>query len=346
MSPMHFTARDLHPAQTAYVYGDLPVMQSTAQHSMIRRPGLARHQQGITLVELMVGIAIGLMTVGIALGALMASRNVTTTVSDASQLQQQAGYIFRVIGTQLRQTGSLRLNLGPTSDPVEGRSTNYVEKVAFEAKVNGFDPATDVIKGVDSPSSSEFKLEVGFRNYAEELFDVAGVKTQLSDCLGLAEKTEAKEGNDAKVSSSFVLNTDKNQIECAGSRLPPLEGAGGGGGIAAIKKEPLADRVANFSVRYLLQSERLASYGNPQIQYLNASDVAGRWPQVTAVEVCIVLYGTEAMSLPEDASYSDCPAANGTVTTKKMSEQTGERKNRLHMVFRNVYQLRSQGLIG
>lgn len=347
MSPMYQTAREMHAAQTTSAPGALSLMQSPDRTTTNGRPNLARHQRGITLVELMVGIAIGLMTIGIALGALMASRTMTTTVSDASQLQQQAGYIFRVIGTQLRQTGSLRLNLGPTLDASgQGLSTNSFEKVAFEAKVADFDPAVDSIKGMDSPGSSDFKLEVGFRNYKEQLF--AGMGTQLSDCLGLAvsDKPEVKEGNDAKVSSSFVLNAEKPLLECAGSRLPPREGAGGGGGVAAIKKQPIADRVANFSVRYLLQSEPTASYGNPQIQYVSATGVANRWSQVTGVEVCIVLYGTEIMSLPDTASYSDCPAADGTVATKKMSEQAGDRKNRLHMVFRNVYQLRSQGLIG
>ena len=68
-------------------------------------------QQGVTLIELLVGIIIGLLTVAVAMGALMISRSVTGTVSDSSMLQQQASYAFRVIGQQLSQAGSLRINL-------------------------------------------------------------------------------------------------------------------------------------------------------------------------------------------------------------------------------------------
>ena len=60
-------------------------------------------QRGMSLIELMVGLAIGLLTISVALGALMVSRGVSGTVTDASQLQQQASYAFRVMGQQIRQ---------------------------------------------------------------------------------------------------------------------------------------------------------------------------------------------------------------------------------------------------
>ena len=47
-----------------------------------------RMQRGVTLIELMVGIAIGLLTIAVAMGALMVSRGVSGTVSDASEIQQ------------------------------------------------------------------------------------------------------------------------------------------------------------------------------------------------------------------------------------------------------------------
>ena len=72
----------------------------------IRHPTTIKHQKGATLIELMVGITIGLMTIAVATGALMISRSVSGTVTDASQIQQQASYAFRVIGQQLRQTRS------------------------------------------------------------------------------------------------------------------------------------------------------------------------------------------------------------------------------------------------
>ncbi|MDR0258920.1 MAG: prepilin-type N-terminal cleavage/methylation domain-containing protein, partial [Comamonas sp.] len=68
-------------------------------------------QQGFSLVELMVGMAVGLLVMAAASVALLASRNLSVTVSDASHLQQQASYVLRIIGLQLRQAGGLHLNL-------------------------------------------------------------------------------------------------------------------------------------------------------------------------------------------------------------------------------------------
>jgi type IV pilus assembly protein PilW len=76
-------------------------------------------QRGVTLIELLVGIAIGLLVVAVAMGALMVSRGVSGTVSDASSIQQQAAFAMRTIGLQLRQAGSLRLNLDPGTTVTE-----------------------------------------------------------------------------------------------------------------------------------------------------------------------------------------------------------------------------------
>ena len=53
----------------------------------------------------MVGIAIGLLVVAVAMGALMVSRGISGTVSDASAIQQQGAYAMRTLGMQLRQGG-------------------------------------------------------------------------------------------------------------------------------------------------------------------------------------------------------------------------------------------------
>ena len=66
-----------------------------------------RMQRGVTLIELMVGVAIGLLVVAVAMSALMVSRGVSGTVSDESGLQQQAAYAMRLMAKQMRQAGSL-----------------------------------------------------------------------------------------------------------------------------------------------------------------------------------------------------------------------------------------------
>ena len=74
--------------------------------------------------------------------------------------------------------------------------------------------------------------------------------------------------------------------------------------------------------------------------YTNSAGVAD-WNRVQGVEVCLVLFGTERIDVPAGGvSYTGCDGNAVDITAL-----TGNRTNRMHYVFRNVFQLRSQGLI-
>lgn len=262
----------------------------------------------------MVGITIGLLTVTVALGSLMVSRGISGTVSDASNMQQQSAYVFRVIGQQLRQAGSLYLNLAP-KNPAGGAIDEFAD-VGFELKAKGFDPRNDTIQGNDDPGDKEFKLSVGYRNYTEPLFTSTTAKSLQRNCLG-------EDGTATLVQSQFALDTKDHVLRCAGTATA----------------QPIAENVANFVVRYMRQTA--TTPGTPLIQYVSASDVDGNWRQVQGAEVCLVLFSAEPIDMPAGSSYIDC---DGT-TEVDMTTLTGVRAKRMHMVFRNVYQLRSQGLM-
>ncbi|GBU15323.1 hypothetical protein AwPolaro_07010 [Polaromonas sp.] len=274
-----------------------------------------RKQHGVGLVELMVGVAIGLLTVAMSIASLMVARGVSSSVSDASELQQQAAYAFRIIGQQLRQAGSLRLNMAPQQAPGSTMAIDSAAPVAFETG-GGFDPAIDTLSGMDSPGSGEFQLTVGYRNYTESVHTSASDESLQRNCLG-------ETNSDTLIQSRFTLDSSQNTLRCAGS------------GAA----QPVADNIANFRVRYLLQDATLTP-GNPQIKYANATTVGSDWRRVQGVEICLVRYGTEAIDMPAGSSYTDCDGSTVDMTTL-----TGARTRRMHIVFRNVYQLRSQGLI-
>lgn len=278
-----------------------------------------RAQHGISLIELMVGIAIGLLVIAVAMAALMVSRGVSGTVSDASGIQQQAAYAMRVISLQLRQAGSLRLNLDPGTTFA---SEAYLVPVAFETVVppasspfESFDPAANTLSGTATPVT----LTMGYRRYTEPVFTNATEQALARNCLG----GPADGSTDARLESTFQLTG--NELQCNGN----------GAGV-----QPIVQNVANFQVRYLLQ-DNTTTPGSPTIRFVDASGVAN-WAQVQAVEVCLVLYGIEAIDLPAGSNYTDCDGA----TAVDMSTLAGARARRMHMVFRNVYQLRSQGLIG
>lgn len=284
-------------------------------------------ERGISLIELLVGIAIGLLTMAVAAGALMASRNLSGTVSDATGLQQQASYAFRVIGSQIRQAGSLELNLNPDiAGTAAGQSQEFVP-VAFDAPDPAgvkppFDRNTSTVTGLDSPSATQYALSIGYQNYTETIVDPAGGTinaSQFRDCL----KQNPSATTHPTVFSQFKYragsNASNGELVCLGIGGTP---------------QAIIQNVAAFSLRYGIQT--MASTGIPRMEFVDAATAAiatpprRGWADVYAVEVCLELVGSEVIDTA-GITYTRC---DNTVTS---------RANRIRSVHRQTFQIRSQG---
>ena len=320
-----------------------------ATSAYLANPGIARRpaaraanspwtQRGVTLVELMVGIAIGLLVVAVATSALMVSRGISGTVSDASGLHQQAAHAMRVIGQQVRQAGSLYLNLNPTgaatTDPAAPVALEVVSPGADASGNTSFNPTKDTL-ATQQTSDGRTILGVGYRRYPEPLFD--GTTISLArNCIG---EQGGAGTNDKRIESIFMLDNDGN-LRCGDN--PNSKPSLGFTSLPTSPGQPIIRNVANFRVRYLVQN--LATLGAPQINYVeaasfNTSDLA----RVQGVEICLVLYGDERINLPAGSEYTDCDGSRVDMTA---ADLPANRRNRMHLMFRNVFQLRSQGLVG
>jgi len=102
-----------------------------------------RAQSGASLIELLVGLTLGLMVVAAAIGTLIVSRTASGTVGDLSQLQQQGSYALRVVGIQIRQAGSV----APIKDSVNSL-------YSFKDTFIGFGGNSSVVTGADGAGDS------------------------------------------------------------------------------------------------------------------------------------------------------------------------------------------------
>ena len=281
-----------------------------------------RRQRGVTLIELLVGIVIGLLTVAVAMGALMVSRGISGTVSDASEIQQQGAYAMRVIGQQMRQAGSLRLDLFPAAAQAAAASDafDHLLPVALEARANSASDTWD--PSVNTIGTKNDGPIVGFAKYNEQIS--TSTKTppeepQAFNCLGSA-------GADGDVATYSNFYLKDGQLRCG-------DGPGG-------NDQPIVRNVAAFQVRYLMQ-DITTTPGIPQVNSVaSAPTDPASWPKVQAVEICLELFGNETVDLPEGSTYMGCA---GPVT---YSTLTGVRARRIHLAFRSIFQLRGQGQTG
>lgn len=299
-----------------------------------------RHQRGLSLIELMVGIAIGLMVVAVAGGALMVSRGISGTVSDATMLQQQAAYAFRVIGLQMRQAGGIAINLDPNNLMATGAEPHMLP-VAFETKAGSSLTGAnfDLKTAAHRLTGTDNSLTIGYQRYGEQVFNPADASRPsehlVRNCLGGPRDTAA---NDVYQRVESIFDFSNGDLRCRGNDV--------------TTPQSVIGNVGNFRIRYLLQEG--SNTGRPAIQYVDAASAGTQWQRVTGVEICLVLFGNERINLPSDTSseYTDC---NGTTQVDMSSAASvdmngtaigANRAGRMHLVYRHIYQLRSQGLVG
>lgn len=259
-------------------------------------------ERGATLIELLVGLTIGLLTISVGLGAIMVSRGVTTTVSDTTTLQQQASYVFRVIGQQLRQAGGRPLNTA--ADPRD--AATFVQPTAIT--LSDLPP----IAGLDAPTASQFIISLRYVNASESIYPSPPSSTPIegylvSDCLG---------SNNGIASVPIILN----QFRKNGTDLECSNGIG--------MVQPIISNLVDLRIRYLQQKLSVTD-SQPQFRYASAANLSPTdWPEVYGIEVCLELEGEQVIDTV-GASYTKC---DGTTAT---------RGNKLRMVFKNIFHIRN-----
>lgn len=171
-------------------------------------------QRGVSLIELMVGITIGMLVVLAATGTIVLNRVSSTTISDTASVAQQASLVMRQIGFAVRQAGAF--------EPVPADPTAAPASQVFHLAALGT-PAPNVLSGIDGPSGAADEFTAWFTNRGNAV---------TRDCLGNAAAVGANIPN-----RFFLVGTD---LRCEG--------------VAGNPPQPIARNVEDFQVRYLTQA--------------------------------------------------------------------------------------------
>lgn len=227
--------------------------RSTETNEMLNKNFDTRHghlsrQGGSSLVELLVGIAVGLMVVMAAIGTLVMARSTSRGVNDQLELQQQANMAIRIMSTMLRQTNTREIEAQPlnagvlfSAMPVYGASLLWVQGLARDAQDN-----------------DDFGIA----------FSDAGAPL-TPDCLGDFNSAPTPAG--APVSNRFFVNNNGNttRLMCRGTnvnavaqplisdvrRLRVLYGVQTGVGVAAVTRYFTQATVPNWATANVVSLE-------------------------------------------------------------------------------------------
>lgn len=222
-------------------------------------------QGGFSLIELLVGITIGLLVVLAAIGSLVFTQLTTTVLGDSARLQQTADSVFRNIGFHVMQAGAMNIE-SDTGNP---------SVIRFSNVYTGFNPATTSaatgqifsVHGINGAATGSDTLRVSYQDNMLTS-DTAADKTAFGvrDCLG------------NRPASSIRVD---NQFSVTGTDLMCL------GAANSTAAQSIANGVEDFQVTYGVLT---LNGGADQVRYYTANNVVD-WTQIQAVTICLQLTG-------------------------------------------------------
>lgn len=240
-------------------------------HPTPRRPPILNRTRswGISLLELMIGIAIGMLVVIAALGTMSFTQATSSTLTDSTRLQQTADIVFRAMGFQATQAGAIALVAA--SDP---------SQVVFSNSFSGADPDTTGSNFLAVYGSDGGAIGTTGLTRPDSLLLSYENDGDSRDCLGNSSTTVNHVDNTFYVSNGSLL--------CQGMKGLP---------------QPIADGVDDFQVWYGIQTGTGTA---AQYQFVTASNVGTLWNEVQAIRVCLVIKGEKAGNPQPGLAQTGC----------------------------------------
>ena len=244
-------------------------------------------QRGLSLVELMVAMTIGLFVLGALGTAYLAARASSRSGLALAQAVEDAGLALQVLRSHVAMAGYSR-PVGPGPGQTLARAASTTAHWLFGCDGGFADLGAPIVALGCAPAGpdSTDALAVAYEaDAANTLQDHAG---RYYDCLGNTFDVTEDGGR------SYYLSY---------SRFFVREGSLWCRGPGAAGPQVLVENVADLQFRY-----GVAGAGQTRVvRYLDATAVgaAAAWPQVVAVQVCLVMRST-AEVLDERTPYLGC----------------------------------------
>jgi type IV pilus assembly protein PilW len=276
-------------------------------------PALRYQQRGLSLVEVMISLVIGLVVVGAVLISYIGSGQTNKRQVAYAEMNENAQIGFSLLRRDLMLAGySQTLGVQAVGiPPVSTFARTFSGRAIFGCDV-GFDDynssAGAICKtGAPDKPAIEISYEADVSNTVP--VTVAGVPTP-SDCLGNSLNAQTAGTVPVTAPPTFVTfyttnnryylatgSTGRSELHCAGSRTPATPG------------QPLVDNVEDMQILY----GEAAAGSRRIVRYVNAANVTS-WQNIISVRVCLLMRSAETVLNAEDVAaganaYLDCNSA-------------------------------------
>lgn len=278
----------------------------------------SHRQQGLTLVELMVSMAIGLVVIGAVfvnyLNSSVGSRHAAAMV----QVTDDASLAMGILRNHIAMAGYSR----PTAVTSDGMTRQFTGVFVLGCD-GGFvattadktDPAeVTCVTGspaTNGPDSILIRYEADKSN--APVVKNATNQDRPADCIGTALSSD-----DSIMDNRFMVDVAAGQLECLGNGKTADEAT------LQVAKQPLLDNVADMQITYGMSDSVAGKPGNSVVRYVKATDVAlpgsaswqDKWNNVISVRICLLVRSAKPV-LDQGASYIDCNNVRQNLTSDR-----------------------------
>lgn len=297
-------------------------------------------QTGVSLVELMISITIGMVILG-AILAVYTSTSSTSKQSEAgTRMSEDAAVALNYMGNYIRMAGfSVPLANVPANTAVMGTGTvETADRNFVGAGVRGCDTGftnptvTTTVALICNTGTGTAAISVRFQGDASNTTPSAGGKA--TDCLN--QEVNALATSDFDGGVPYTLVESRFYIKtAANSGTPELFCGGNGGATVNFVAQPIMQYVENLAFSYGVADDVSSRQATSYLTAAQVDALGGttdqKWSRVVSVKICLVMR-SEMRDQNAPGSYRNC--AGNVVASPN---------NYLRRSFQTVVTLRNRG---
>jgi type IV pilus assembly protein PilW len=255
-------------------------------------------QRGISLIELMISLVIGLVVVGAVLVSIIGSSKSGRFESAYEQMNEDAQIGLSILSRDIQMAGysepTALVNTGTVPAPVYVLNFGNLATAIFGCDTDFSNPvAVNVVCGTGVNAA----IEASYQADTQSTVATGGVP---SDCLGTA----------IAAGPPYIVR-NRYYVSSGASGRPELYCAGVGG-----SGQPLIENIDSMSILYGMQ---VAAAPRQVVRYVSATAIAGvgaaEWNNVVSVRICLIVRSAQPVldSGGEDTlKYQDCAGVSQT----------------------------------
>jgi len=251
----------------------VPIMLQRQPNATNRRMTL---QHGVSLIELMIGITIGLLVVVAALGTLSFTQVSSTTVNDSVRLQQKATSAFRAMGFQARQAGGIEIVAHPSA-----------LGVTFSESWTGVGGTMAAVGGIDGGAGVPDTLQLSYQDN--------GI---TRDCLGNLPVATAGD----RVDTTFSVVGGR--LQCTDSN-----------GVTQVLIDGVEDFQVSYGAKYFQTASRPAIVGPIGTASQARQAASAQFQEFSTAAAALALAPLSLNGIPLGLSVTICLQLRGDIQT-------------------------------